>query len=69
MPAKLRMNVSALPGIEKDNCKVFACSQRDEPLCIDTLEAVLKKAGGTAGTIWDSVRIAAVMATAHRTLG
>lgn len=75
MPAKLRMNVIAAPGIDKVDFELFSLAvsaMNGCGLCIDAHEAVLKKAGMPAETIQNAVRIAAVMtavATVHRTLG
>ncbi|WP_326523978.1 carboxymuconolactone decarboxylase family protein [Sphingomonas sp.] len=75
MPARLRMNVIAAPGIEKEDFELFSLAvsaMNGCGLCIDAHEAVLKKAGVSAETIQNAARIAAVMAavaTVHRTLG
>jgi alkyl hydroperoxide reductase subunit D len=74
MPAKLRMNVIGAPGIDKLDFELFCLAvsaMNGCGLCIDAHEAVLKKAGATAETIQNAVRIAAVMtavSTIHQTL-
>jgi alkyl hydroperoxide reductase subunit D len=74
MPAKLRMNAIAAHGIDKVDFELFSLAvsaMNGCGLCIDAHEAVLKKAGATAETIQNAVRIAAVMsavATVHATL-
>lgn len=71
MPAKLRMNVIGAPGIDKVDFELFSLAvsaMNGCGLCIDAHEQVLKKAGVSAETIQNAVRIAAVMkavATVH----
>ncbi|MDY0957319.1 carboxymuconolactone decarboxylase family protein [Sphingomonas sp. CFBP8993] len=71
LPAKLRMNVIAAPGIDKVDFELFSLAVsaiNGCGMCIDAHEAVLKKAGVSAEIIQSSVRIAAVMqavATVH----
>ncbi|MFL0417712.1 carboxymuconolactone decarboxylase family protein [Sphingomonas sp. 179-I 2A4 NHS] len=64
MPAKLRMNVIGAPGIDKVDFELFSLAvsaMNGCGMCIDSHEAVLKKAGVTAEVIQGAVRIAAVM--------
>ncbi len=71
MPAKLRMNVIAAPGIDKVDFELFSLAvsaMNGCGMCIDSHEQVLKKAGVTAEVIQSSVRVASVMkavATVH----
>jgi alkyl hydroperoxide reductase subunit D len=71
MPAKLRMNVIGAPGIDKVDFELFSLAvsaMNGCGMCIDSHEQVLKKAGATAETIQNAVRIASVMkavATVH----
>lgn len=74
MPAKLRMNVIGAPGIDKVDFELFSLAvsaMNGCGMCIDSHEQVLKKAGVTAESIQNAVRIAAVMkavATVHAAL-
>ena len=71
MPAKLRMNVIAAPGIDKVDFELFSLAvsaMNGCGMCIDSHEQVLKKAGVTAEVIQSAVRVASVMkavATVH----
>jgi len=71
MPAKLRMNVIGAPGIDKLDFELFSLAvsaMNGCGMCIDAHEQILKKAGVTAESIQNAVRIAAVMkavATVH----
>ena len=71
MPAKLRMNVIAAPGIDKVDFELFSLAvsaMNGCGMCIDSHEQVLKKAGATAEMIQTAARIASVMkavATVH----
>jgi lipoyl-dependent peroxiredoxin subunit D len=75
MPAKLRMNVIANPGIEKVDFELFSLAvsaQNGCGMCIDSHEKVLKQHGIDAQTIQAAARIGAVMtavATVHSALG
>lgn len=65
MPARLRMNVIAAPGIDKVDFELFSLAvsaMNGCGMCIDSHEQVLKKAGVTAEIIQTAVRIASVMA-------
>lgn len=74
MPAKLRMNVIGAPGIDKVDFELFSLAvsaMNGCGMCIDSHEQVLKKAGTTAETIQNAVRIASVVkavATVHAAL-
>lgn len=74
MPARLRMNVIGAPGIDKVDFELFSLAvsaMNGCGMCIDSHEQVLKKAGTTAETIQNAVRIASVMkavATVHAAL-
>ena len=74
LPAKLRMNVIANPGIEKDDFELFSLAvsaMNGCGMCIDSHERVLQQHGVKAEIIQASARIAAVIkavATVHATL-
>jgi alkyl hydroperoxide reductase subunit D len=74
MPAKLRMNFIASPGIEKDDFELFSLTvsvMNGCGLCIDSHERLLKQNGVKADTIQSAARIGATMkavATVHATL-
>ena len=74
MPAKLRMNVIGAPGIDKLDFELFSLAvsaMNGCGMCIDSHEHILKKAGVTAESIQNAVRIASVMkalATIHAAL-
>lgn len=74
MPAKLRMNVIANPGVEKADFELFSLAvsaQNGCGMCIDSHEKVLKTHGVNAETIQAAARIGAVVkavATIHATL-
>jgi alkyl hydroperoxide reductase subunit D len=64
LSAKLRMNVLAKPGIEKDDFELFGLAvsaMNGCGLCIDSHEKLLRSHGVNAETIQTAVRIAAVM--------
>ena len=71
LPAKLRMNVIANPGIDKADFELFSLAvsaQNGCGMCIDSHEKVLKQHGVNAETIQAAARIGAVMtavATVH----
>ncbi|MCH4893898.1 MULTISPECIES: carboxymuconolactone decarboxylase family protein [unclassified Sphingomonas] len=71
LPARLRMNVIGAPGIDKVDFELFSLAvsaMNGCGKCIDAHEQVLKRAGTTAETIQNAVRIASVMkavATVH----
>lgn len=67
MPAKLRMNVMANPGVDKGDFELwsFAVSVINAcGMCIDAHEAGLRKAGFTSAQIQTAARIAASVAAA-----
>jgi alkyl hydroperoxide reductase subunit D len=74
LPARLRMNVIANPGIDKADFELFSLAvsaQNGCGMCIDSHERVLTQHGVKPETIQTAVRIAAVMkavATVHATL-
>ena len=74
MPAKLRMNAIANPGIDKADFELFSLAvsaQNGCGMCIDSHERVLTQHGIKAETIQAAARVAAVMtavATVHATL-
>lgn len=64
MPAKLRMNVIANPGVEKLDFELWSLAVsaiNGCGMCIDAHEAVLRKEGVSAEQIQTSVRIAATV--------
>ena len=69
MPARLRMNVLANPGVDKADFELWSLAVsaiNGCGLCIDSHEAELRKHGLTAAEIQAAVRIAAtVNAVAH----
>lgn len=72
MPARLRMNVVANPGIEKADFELYSLAVsaiNGCGMCIDSHEAVLKKAGIKAETIQAAIRVAAIVHAVARTLG
>ena len=74
LPARLRMNVIANPGIEKDDFELFSLAvsaMNGCGMCIDSHERVLQQHGVKAETIQAAARVAAVVkavATVHATL-
>ena len=74
LPARLRMNVIANPGIDKADFELFSLAvsaQNGCGMCIDSHERVLTQHGVKPETIQTAARIAAVMkavATVHATL-
>ena len=74
LPAKLRMNVIANPGIDKADFELFSLAvsaQNGCGMCIDSHERVLTQHGVKPEAIQAAARIAAVMtalATVHSTL-
>ena len=73
LPAKLRMNVIANPGIDKADFELFSLAvsaMNGCGMCIDSHEKVLKGHGVKAETIQAAARVGAVMkavATVHAT--
>jgi alkyl hydroperoxide reductase subunit D len=74
LPAKLRMNAIAAPGIAKDDFELFSLAvsaMNGCGLCIDSHEKVLQQHGVKPETIQTAARIGAVikaLATVHATL-
>jgi alkyl hydroperoxide reductase subunit D len=74
LPAKLRMNVIANPGIDKADFELFSLAvsaQNGCGMCIDAHEKVLTQHGVKPETIQAAARVGAVMtavATVHATL-
>ncbi|MGF1607359.1 MAG: carboxymuconolactone decarboxylase family protein [Rhodothalassiaceae bacterium] len=71
LPAKLRMNVIGKPGIDKADFELFCLAVsaiNGCGTCIDSHEAVLRKAGLSAEQIQASVRIASVVHAIAATL-
>jgi lipoyl-dependent peroxiredoxin subunit D len=64
MPAKLRMNVIAKPGVEKVDFELWSIAVSAVNgcgMCIDSHEKILRDAGVTAEAVQAAVRIAAVV--------
>jgi alkyl hydroperoxide reductase subunit D len=64
MPAKLRMNIMANPGVEKADFELWSLAVSAVNgcgMCIESHEHELRKAGLTAESIQAAVRIAAVV--------
>lgn len=71
LPAKLRMNAIANPGVEKVDFELWSLAVsaiNGCGMCIDAHEAELKKAGMTSEQIQTSVRIAATVAAVAATI-
>jgi lipoyl-dependent peroxiredoxin subunit D len=74
LPARLRMNVIAAPGIGKDDFELFSLAvsaMNGCGMCIDSHERLLQQHGVKPETIQTAVRIGAVIkavATVHATL-
>lgn len=71
LPAKLRMNVIAKPGVEKADFELWSLAVSAVNgcgMCIDAHEHELRKAGLTADAIQAAVRIAAVVHAVAATL-
>lgn len=74
LPAKLRMNVIANPGVEKDDFELFSLAvsaMNGCGMCIDSHERVLQQHGVGAEIVQSAARIGAVIkavATVHSTL-
>lgn len=67
LPAKLRMNVMANPGVDKGDFELWSLAVsaiNGCGMCIDAHEAELKKAGFSTEQIQTAVRIAASVAAA-----
>ena len=74
LPTRLRMNVLAKPGVEKEDFELFSLAVsaiNGCGMCIDSHERVLQQHGVKTETIQAAARIAAVIqavATVHATL-
>ncbi|QDL93845.1 alkyl hydroperoxide reductase (plasmid) [Paroceanicella profunda] len=67
MPAKLRMNILANPGVDKVDFELWSLAvsaMNGCGMCIDAHEDVLRKAGVTSETIQTAVRYGAIVASA-----
>ncbi len=71
MPAKLRMNVIAKPGVEKADFELWSLAVsaiNGCGMCIDSHEKVVRAAGISAEAVQAAVRIAAVVHAVAATL-
>ncbi len=71
LPAKLRMNVIGAPGIDKADFELFSLAVSAVNgcgMCLDSHEAVLRKAGMTSEQIQAGLRIGAVVNAVSRVL-
>ncbi len=71
MPARLRMNVIANPGVEKVDFELWALAVsaiNGCGMCLDSHEKVVRKAGLTAEQVQAALRIAAAVNAAAATL-
>ncbi len=71
LPAKLRMNVIGRPGIDRVDFELFSIavsSINGCGMCIDSHDAVLRKAGVKTETIQAAIRVASVVHAVARTL-
>jgi alkyl hydroperoxide reductase subunit D len=74
LPARLRMNVIASPGVDKADFELFSLAvsaMNGCGMCIDSHERVLRQHGVKAETVQAAARIAAVVkavATVHASL-
>jgi alkyl hydroperoxide reductase subunit D len=71
MPAKLRMNVIAKPGVEKVDFELWSLAVsaiNGCGMCIDSHEKVVRKAGLSAEAVQAAVRIASVIHAVAATL-
>lgn len=67
LPAKLRMNIIANPGVDKVDFELWSLAVsaiNGCGMCIDAHEDVLRKAGVTSETIQTAVRFAAIIQSA-----
>jgi alkyl hydroperoxide reductase subunit D len=72
LPARLRMNAIANPGVDKVDFELWSLivsAVNGCGLCIDSHEKVLRKAGVSAAQVQQAVRIAAVIHAVAVTLG
>jgi alkyl hydroperoxide reductase subunit D len=71
MPARLRMNILANPGVDKADFELWSLAVsalNGCGMCIDAHEKVLRQAGITAEQVQSAVRIAAVVNAVAATL-
>jgi alkyl hydroperoxide reductase subunit D len=71
LPARLRMNVLANPGVEKADFELWSTAVSAVNgcgMCLDAHEAELKKHGVTAAQVQAALRIAAVVNAASRVI-
>jgi lipoyl-dependent peroxiredoxin subunit D len=71
MPAKLRMNVIAKPGVEKADFELWSLAVsaiNGCGMCVDSHEKIVRGAGITAETVQAAVRVAAVVHAVAATL-
>ncbi len=67
LPAKLRMNVIGKPGVDKVDFELWSLAvsaMNGCGMCMDSHEAILKKAGVTAEQVQTAVRFAAIIQSA-----
>ncbi|WP_068310692.1 carboxymuconolactone decarboxylase family protein [Polycladidibacter hongkongensis] len=67
MPAKLRMNIIGKPGVDKVDFELWSLAVsaiNGCGMCIDSHEAILRKAGVTAEMVQTAVRFAAIIQSA-----
>ncbi|MTI18377.1 alkyl hydroperoxide reductase [Rhodobacteraceae bacterium RKSG542] len=67
MPAKLRMNIIAKPGVDKVDFELWSLAVsaiNGCGMCIDSHEAVLRKAGVTAEMVQTAIRYASIIQSA-----
>jgi len=71
LPARLRMNVIANPGVDKADFELWCLAVsaiNGCGMCLDSHEEELRKAGVTAQSIQAALRIAAVIHAVSQTL-
>lgn len=67
MPAKLRMNIIGKPGVDKVDFELWSLAVsaiNGCGMCIDSHEAILRKAGVTAEMVQTAVRFASIIQSA-----
>ena len=67
MPAKLRMNFIARPGVEKVDFELWSLAvsaMNGCGMCIDSHESILREAGLTTEQIQTAIRFAAIIQSA-----
>ncbi|MEZ5893219.1 MAG: carboxymuconolactone decarboxylase family protein [Parvularculaceae bacterium] len=71
LPAKLRMNIIANPGVDKLDFELWSIAVsaiNGCGMCLDSHEAVVRKAGATTTQVQTMLRIAAIIAAAAAVL-